>query len=278
MRADALQALRRCGYRYRRLWNRPRRRTQRPGGKPRDVFRVPVGGVGHPGPNRGAEGEASASPLRAGRGRQKVPRRLAADDRLPWFRRNVRPLCELRRLSFRWLRWSAGMQRIDWIAVRLAALSAVSFAIGACSSDLSSTGLRKPDWASFSGVRNEFVLRPVTTEDLVGAEGQCAFAGPEQAAGAADSGTSAALVPGGVALQMTECDVVRRAGVPDKVDLGADARGDRAAVLTYTAGPLPGVYRFSAGRLVAIERAPGPPPSAAKPQKPARPAKKQAAT
>ena len=103
-----------------------------------------------------------------------------ADDRLPWFRRNVRPLCELRRLSFRWLRWSACMQRIDWIAVRLAALSAVSFAIGACSSDLSSTVLRTPDWASFSGAKNEFALRRVTSEDVVGAEGQCPVAGPSK--------------------------------------------------------------------------------------------------
>ena len=79
------------------------------------------------------------------------------------------------------------MQRIDWIAVRLAALSAVSFAIGACSSDLSPPLLRKPDWASFSGARNEFALRRVTSEDLVGAEGQCPFAGAEQTPGAADA-------------------------------------------------------------------------------------------
>jgi hypothetical protein len=180
------------------------------------------------------------------------------------------------------------MQRIDLIVTRVVALSAFSFAVGACSSDLSpsqinvlpkpETLLRKPDWASFSGAKNEFVLRPVTSEDLVSAEGQCAFAGAEQPAGAADTTAPAALVPGGVALQMTECDVVRRAGTPEKVDLGADERGDRAVVLTYTGGPLPGVYRFSAGRLVAMERAPGPPPSAAKPQKPAKPAKKPAAT
>ena len=177
------------------------------------------------------------------------------------------------------------MQRIDWIAVRLAALSAVSFAIGACSSDLSPTLLRKPDWASFSGARNEFVLRPVTTEDLVGAEGQCAFAGAEQAPGAADAAAAAAagapptaaLVPGGITLQMTECDVVRRAGTPEKVDLGADVRGDRAVVLTYIRGPLPGVYRFSAGRLFAIERAPEAPPTG-KPQKPATTAKKPPAS
>ena len=87
------------------------------------------------------------------------------------------------------------MQRIDLIVMRVVALSAFSFAVGACSSDLSpsqisvlprpDTLLRKPDWASFSGAKSEFVLRPVTAEDLVSAEGQCAFAGPEQAAGAA---------------------------------------------------------------------------------------------
>ena len=87
------------------------------------------------------------------------------------------------------------MQRIDPIAMRLLALCAVSLAIGACSSDINpsqisvlpkpDTLLRKPDWASFSGAKSEFVLRPVTSEDLVSAEGQCAFAGPEQAPGAA---------------------------------------------------------------------------------------------
>jgi hypothetical protein len=179
------------------------------------------------------------------------------------------------------------MQRIDLIVMRVVTLSAFSFAVGACSSDLSpsqisvlprpDTLLRKPDWASFSGAKSEFVLRPVTAEDLVSAEGQCAFAGPEQAPGAADPAVPAALVPGGVALQMTECDVVRRAGNPEKVDLGADERGDRAVVLTYTRGPLPGVYRFSAGRLFAIERAPEAPPTG-KPQKPATTAKKPAAS
>ena len=179
------------------------------------------------------------------------------------------------------------MQRIDLIVMRVVTLSAFSFAVGACSSDLSpsqisvlprpDTLLRKPDWASFSGAKSEFVLRPVTAEDLVSAEGQCAFAGPEQAPGAADPAAPAALVPGGVALQMTECDVVRRAGNPEKVDLGADERGDRAVVLTYTRGPLPGVYRFSAGRLFAIERAPEAPPTG-KPQKPATTAKKPAAS
>ena len=58
----------------------------------------------------------------------------------------------------------------------------------------------------------------------------------------------------GISLQMTECDVVGRIGTPDRVDLGSTERGDRSAVLTYTRGARPGVYRFSGGRLTSIER------------------------
>src|SRR5229473_1164111 len=178
------------------------------------------------------------------------------------------------------------MRHNDRIAARLLALVALSLGVAACSSD-STTGsllpqpdtiLKRPDWTTFSGSKGEFSLRPVSSEDLVSADGQCAGTGP--AAGSADSTAggggqqSAALVPGSVALQMTECDVVRRAGTPEKVELGADERGDRTVVLTYTRGPLPGIYRFVGGRLSVLERAPGaPPPAATKPQK-AKTAKK----
>jgi hypothetical protein len=181
------------------------------------------------------------------------------------------------------------MQNNDRIAVWLLALMALSLGAAACSSD-SSTGsllpqpdsiLKRPDWTTFSGAKGEFSLRPVSSEDLVSADGQCVGTG--LAAGSADATAggggqqSAALVPGSVALQMTECDVVRRAGPPENVALGADERGDRTVVLTYTHGPLPGIYRFIGGRLAVIERAPGAPPAAAtKPQKP-KTAKKPAA-
>src|SRR5262249_38174412 len=75
-----------------------------------------------------------------------------------------------------------------------------------------------------------------------------------------------AAVSGGIALQMTECDVVRRAGPVEKIDIGSDERGERAVTLTYLRGPWPGGYRFAGGRLVSIERGPGPPPAPAKPQ------------
>jgi hypothetical protein len=75
---------------------------------------------------------------------------------------------------------------------------------------------------------------------------------------------------------MTECDVVRRAGPVEKVDLGANERGERSLVLTYLRGPLPGIYRFTGGRLLSIERAPTAPAAPEKPQKTTNGGKKPA--
>jgi hypothetical protein len=176
--------------------------------------------------------------------------------------------------------------------LRIASATALAFALGACSSNLSLTDvtlpkpgtiLTKPDWATFSGGKNEFELRPITAADLVGPEGQCAAA-PEQATGFADpaapGGAPASSPPaaGGISLQMTECDVVRRAGAVEKVDFGVDERGQRAVTMTYTRGPWPGIYRFAGGRLISIERVPGPPPAPAKPEKAGKSAKKPAGT
>jgi hypothetical protein len=174
------------------------------------------------------------------------------------------------------------MQRPNRTALRIIAMVALVPVIGACSTDLSlnnvtlapkpETLMRKPDWATFSGGKNDFELRPITAADLVGPEGQCAAAASEQAATAAApaaGGAPQASPPaaGGISLQMTECDVVRRAGPVEKVDFGVNDRGERAVTLTYERGPWPGIYRFAGGRLVLIERAPSPPPAPAKPQK-----------
>ena len=179
------------------------------------------------------------------------------------------------------------MQRYR-ILMRVVAVAALASAIGACSSDLSlsnvtlvpkpETLLRKPDWATFSGGKNDFELRPITAADLVGPEGQCGGGAPGQASGFTDPTAAGGAPPatGGIALQMTECDVATRAGPVEKIDFGADDRGQRSVVMTYLRGPWPGVYRFTAGRLASIERAPGPPPAPPKPQK--GPAKKPAGT
>ena len=66
-------------------------------------------------------------------------------------------------------------------------------------------------------------------------------------------------VVGGIALGMSECDAVRRAGQPNNVSIGAGDKGERKVVLTYLTGTRPGIYTFDAGRLKVIDRAPEPP-------------------
>jgi hypothetical protein len=168
------------------------------------------------------------------------------------------------------------MQRLRGVPLHMT-VAALALAVAGCSSDLSlnnltlvpkpETLMRKPDWAAISPGKADFSLRPVTPADLVNADGVCPAA-PEQAGGSTDSTAAAGGAgAGGIALQMTECDVVRRAGTVEKIDVSADERGERAVVLTYLRGPSAGVYRFTGGRLVSIERAPGPPPAPAKAQK-----------
>ena len=105
-------------------------------------------------------------------------------------------------------------------------------------------------------------IRQLGVPNLIGPDGSCA----------AQSGESE-FVGGGIALDMSECDVVQRAGPPDNIDISANRRGDRAVVLTYARGERSGIYRFVAGRLASIERGPEPPA----PERPERPSKKKAA-
>jgi len=165
----------------------------------------------------------------------------------------------------------------------------------------------KPDWAKFTDAKTAELgpQGPVAPEDLVAADGRCVAAAPAQAAAppapapaapadrpvgsmAGDlagapmpAGTVAAISPGGpepgaptvtggVALGMTECQAVRRAGTPGNVAISAGDKGERKVVLTYLSGPWPGIYNFSGGRLKEIVRAPAPP----EPPKPAKKIKK----
>ena len=104
-------------------------------------------------------------------------------------------------------------------------------------------------------------VRQLGPPTLVGPDGSCA----------AGSGQSE-FIGTGIALEMSECDVVQRAGAPANIQIGANPRGDRTAVLTY-GGDRAGIYRFVSGRLVSIERVGEP-----EPEKPAKrkPAKKSA--
>jgi hypothetical protein len=97
---------------------------------------------------------------------------------------------------------------------------------------------------------------------------------PEQPPGAPQ-------IMGGIALGMSECDVVRRAGTPGNVNISAGDKGERKVVLTYLAGTWPGIYTFDAGRLKVVDRAPVPPPSTKPPAKKKnakKPAKPKTAT
>jgi hypothetical protein len=121
--------------------------------------------------------------------------------------------------------------------------------------------------------------RPIAPDDLISADGMCSGMAPPSQANAmtaADPAAAAPAQPAGIALGRTECEVARYAGQPDNVELGNGSNGDRTAVLTYLKGPRPGIYRFVAGRLASVERAPVPeaPPKPAKPSK----SKKHAAT
>ena len=138
--------------------------------------------------------------------------------------------------------------------------------------------------------------RPITAKDLVQPNGACPPPPtPPQAqlppgavvmANAPGAGSAPAaaesLLGGGIALGMSECDVVYRAGQPSAVQLGKNPNGDRTALLTIDSGPRAGLYRFEAGRLMEMDSVaePAPPPQAAtkKPAKAKKPAKSQEAS
>jgi len=132
---------------------------------------------------------------------------------------------------------------------------------------------KSQEWGSgASKAAPDFISsRPVSPEDYVDAAGHCvAQAQPAgvavgTVAGDLGTATTAPSVPGGVALGMTECQVVSHAGQPGQVDIGAYDSGERKVVLTYTNGPWPGIYTFSAGRLKVVDRVAQP-----EPPKPAR--------
>lgn len=136
-----------------------------------------------------------------------------------------------------------------WAAT--AGLLASAVLLGACS------GVTLPKLGLDSQSAGSEPLRPAPppAEELVGADGRCS----NLPADASPTGTP-------VGLDMSECEVVRRAGIPERVEIEADPRGQRTAVLTYSSGLQAGLYRFVAGRLAMVERLPEPPA----PQRPAR--------
>src|SRR3979411_1596919 len=144
--------------------------------------------------------------------------------------------------------------------------------IAGCSStsDIFSSDLLSKDaeWFSRSGrlfIRNVSIEtppltpdKPVTSADLVSADGLCPGSpppgGPADANDLTDgaAGAPAPTTTGTVALGHTECDVVRGIGAPDNVNLSSNPRGDRMAVINYSRGQRAGIYTFPAVRLTSI--------------------------
>jgi hypothetical protein len=139
---------------------------------------------------------------------------------------------------------------------------------------------KAPSGYSYSSLGDARVDRPITANDLIDANGACPnYAGSAPPAAGAPSGQdAAALYGGGIALGMSECDVVTRLGPATSVNLGP-APNPRSLVLTYQGGPRPGIYRFAGGRLAEMDRVEGVPAAEKKvtKKKPAKPGNAQGA-
>jgi hypothetical protein len=168
------------------------------------------------------------------------------------------------------------MRHLPSVGVGL--LLAAALLVAGCAADsglpkLAMPSLPSPDWnASGTAPKAVHGPRAITAGDMVNGEGQCAALEPSAASAGAEPAATPTPPPGTASLGMTECEVVRRVGQPLRVEIGNDDRTERTVVVTYLQGARPGIYRFRAGRLVSIERAPEQP--AAKPEKkPQKPAK-----
>ena len=137
--------------------------------------------------------------------------------------------------------------------LRVGPMLGLALVTAGCSADLA---MFRADSSWWSGGREPAPLSGAAAPagGLVGPDGVCS-AGSDQPTR-------------GVGLGMTECELVRLAGPADRVEISANERGQRTAVITYPQGERAGIYRFVSGLLVSVERSPEPP----KPQRPQRPA------
>jgi len=181
----------------------------------------------------------------------------------------------------------------DRAPLQAALLTALALGVAGCSSaqlpELSEVKLL-PEMRSFMPSNSNTYstatamrsLAPIGPQDLVDGQGQCpgmAAPAPVNAEPGAvtDPAAAAPALPQPVALEMTECQVVRALGVPTRTEIGTSERGERSATLTFMGSDRSGIYRFNGGRLATIERGPEPPPPPKpekKPAKKAAPAKK----
>jgi hypothetical protein len=178
-----------------------------------------------------------------------------------------------------------GDARVHAVSNRCGALAALLAAVAlcGCSGDLferSAWFQKRPDFFGREGgytysELQETKQKPITANDLISPNGACPSrpmppqmqpavavpAAPNNPNAPSAVATSAdPLLGEGVALGMSECDVVERAGEPASIQIGRNPNGDRTALLTYQSGPRPGIYRFERGRLTEINELDNPPP------------------
>jgi hypothetical protein len=190
--------------------------------------------------------------------------------------------------------WAEGDVRVYCGTHRSGALAALILAgaLSGCGSDFDTgTWFAKPldvvgkaGGYTYSELQETQRRHEITPNDLADASGNCpAPAMPAQAPPPAGApGEAAPAAPDvssqlgeGVALGMSECDVIHRAGQPTTIQLGNNPNGQRTALMTYNSGPRPGIYHFEGGRLMQMDRVEVAPPPEAVKKKPAKPAKKK---
>ncbi len=132
-----------------------------------------------------------------------------------------------------------------------------------------------PEWAVSSIEKHPPLARAGSIREVIDSDGRCMAAGISTMKDPADqrNGPDRALGFTAITLNMTECEIVKRVGPPDRVDIGVNSRGVRAASLTYANAEPAGLYRFRSGRLYSIDRLPEPTVQAAPAKRP--PTKKQ---
>jgi hypothetical protein len=92
--------------------------------------------------------------------------------------------------------------------------------------------------------------------DLAGAPMQAKAAAPLPDRLEPSAASSGPIIASGIALGMSECEVVRRAGQPSNVSISAGKKGERKVVISYFGGDWPGIYEFYSGRLKNIDAVP----------------------
>lgn len=141
------------------------------------------------------------------------------------------------------LRWrAAGAARLG-AGLLLAGLTA------GCSADVA---MFRADWNWWSN-SPPISARAAPVEALVGGDGSCPPGDP----------------PPGIAIGMTECDLVHLAGPTNQLAFAQNERGERTVVMTYPQGERAGVYRFTSGLLQSMDRI-DPPPAPPRSKRPAR--------